>query len=68
MTLKVKVITMSRGPRTKDKVIQIRCNQEFLDLVDELRHALGMNRTELIEHLVYYYPALAEQERRNRQC
>ena len=53
---------------TKDKTFQIRCDQEFLDMVDELRQAFGMNRTELIEHLVHYYPALAEMEKRSSQC
>lgn len=48
---------------TKDKVLQIRCTQEFLDIVDELRHAFGLNRTELIEHLVHYYPALVAQQK-----
>ena len=47
---------------TKDKTFQIRCDQEFLDTVDELRQAFGMNRTELIEYLVQYIPSLAEQQ------
>lgn len=54
---------MNRKPKTKTKVLQIRCTQEFLDTVDELRSAFGMNRTELIEYLVQYLPALAEQQK-----
>jgi len=48
---------------TKDKTFQIRCDQEFLDTVDELRNAFGMNRTELIEYLVQYIPELAGQNK-----
>jgi hypothetical protein len=46
----------------KDKVLQIRCTQDFLHSVDELRGAFGMNRTELIEYLVQYIPSLASQQ------
>ena len=48
---------------TKDKVLQIRCTQDFLNEVDELRSAFGMNRTELIEYLVQYLPALATEQK-----
>jgi hypothetical protein len=52
---------MNNSPKIKDKVLQIRCTQEFLDQVDTLRQDLGMNRTELIEYLVQYLPFLAKQ-------
>ena len=54
---------MNKKPKIKDKVLQIRCTQSFLDEMDELRSAFGMNRTELIEYLVEYIPHLATQER-----
>jgi hypothetical protein len=47
----------------KNKVMQIRCTQEFLDEVDSLCAAFGMDsRTELIEYLVDFIPALAAQK------
>jgi hypothetical protein len=49
-----------RTDNPKNKVLQIRCTQEFLDEVDGLREAFGMNRTELIEYLVQYLPTLAK--------
>lgn len=51
---------MNKAPKVKNKVLQIRCTQAFLDDVDELREALGMNRTELIEYLIRYLPTLAK--------
>jgi len=48
----------------KNKVFQIRCTQEFLNTVDDLRSAFGMeNRTELIEYLVDFIPTLAGQNK-----
>jgi len=47
----------------KDKCFTIRCTQDFLDEVDELRSAFGMNKTELIEYLVQYIPALAAEQK-----
>ena len=53
---------MNPRPKRKDKVLQIRCNQEFLDTLDGLRQALGMNRTEMIEFAINLFPALAGQK------
>jgi hypothetical protein len=54
---------MNRKPKSKDKILNIRCTQEFLNTVDELCSAFGMNRTEVIEYLVQYIPALATQQK-----
>jgi len=54
---------MNRSPIIKDKVLQIRCNQEFLDTVDELRAAFGMNKTEIIEFAIRLFPILAGQKK-----
>lgn len=46
----------------KNKTVQFRCTQEFIDKMDNLSDALGMDtRTELIEYLVEFIPALAAQ-------
>lgn len=47
----------------KDKTIQFRCTEATLEKLDSLRNAFGMNRTELFEHLLDYYPRLAARER-----
>jgi hypothetical protein len=54
---------MNKKPKVKNKVLQIRCTQGFLDTVDELRSAFGMNRTELIEYLVQYLPTITGQNK-----
>jgi predicted DNA binding CopG/RHH family protein len=54
---------MNRKLKSKDKRLNIRCTQELLDMVDELRSAFGMNRTEVIEYLVQYIPALAAKQK-----
>jgi hypothetical protein len=50
---------------TRDKKFQMRCEQEFLDLIDSLRKELGMSRTEFIEFAVRLFPALSAQQGAN---
>jgi len=44
---------------TKNKTFSMRCDQHFLDQVDELRAAFGLNRSELIEFVVKYYSTIS---------
>ena len=43
----------------KNKTVSFRATEEFIDRMDALADAFGMNRTELIEYLVEYIPHLA---------
>lgn len=48
---------------TKDKKLQIRCSQEFLDVLDELSAAFGMSKTGVIEFAIGLFPTLAAQNK-----
>lgn len=51
---------MNKKPKTKTKVFQMRCDQYFLDQLDELRSELDMNRSEFVEFAVGLFPVLKE--------
>lgn len=45
----------------KNRTITFRATEEFVNEMDNLANAFGMNRTELIEYLVEYIPNLTSQ-------
>ena len=53
---------MNKKPKTKTKVFQMRVTDEFINTVEELGEAFGMNKTEVIEFAIELFPALARQK------
>jgi len=51
--------------KPKNKMFQMRCRQEFLDAIDELRVHLDMSRPAMVEFAVSLFPALVEKLKEN---
>ncbi len=54
---------MNSNPKLKNKTFSMRVSDDFLETVDELSAAFGMNKTEVVEFAIRLFPTLAGQNK-----